>query len=69
MTPAFTAPRLREFLPVIRRAATTTTEKWRDMFSQADEGTVQVINITYWLAKTTLDAIGESELHSACIKA
>ncbi|KAF7436931.1 hypothetical protein PC9H_003765 [Pleurotus ostreatus] len=56
MNPAFTAQQLRAFLPLFQSTASRMTQKWKDLI-QAGEHT---FNVSRWLARSTLDAIGEA---------
>ncbi|KIP03775.1 hypothetical protein PHLGIDRAFT_129943 [Phlebiopsis gigantea 11061_1 CR5-6] len=59
MNPAFTAPQLRSFLPLFRRGAAKMSQKWKDeVLSQTPQG--KTIAVNKWLARTTLDVIGEA---------
>ncbi|KAF8589249.1 cytochrome P450 [Ramaria rubella] len=57
MNPAFSYSSLRVFLPLFRHTAQRTVSKLKDQVSQ-NGGTSAVVNITSWLSRTTLDAIG-----------
>ncbi|KAL0954104.1 hypothetical protein HGRIS_005250 [Hohenbuehelia grisea] len=56
MNPAFTAQQLRTFLPLFQRSANRLTQKWKD---EIQIGT-KVFNVSRWLARLTLDAIGDA---------
>ncbi|KAF4590203.1 hypothetical protein EYR40_009398 [Pleurotus pulmonarius] len=56
MNPAFTTQQLRGFLPLFQSTASRMIQKWKDLI-QAGE---QTINVTPWLTRSTLDAIGET---------
>ncbi|GJE88905.1 cytochrome P450 [Phanerochaete sordida] len=59
MNPAFTAPQLRSFLPLFRRGSNKMCQMWKDeVLAQAPGGATIAVN--KWLARTTLDVIGES---------
>lgn len=59
MNPAFTAPQLRSFLPLFRRSSNKMCQMWKDdVLSSTPEG--QVLKVNHWLARTTLDVIGEA---------
>ncbi|KDQ25697.1 hypothetical protein PLEOSDRAFT_1045333 [Pleurotus ostreatus PC15] len=56
MNPAFTSQQLRAFLPLFQSTASRMTQKWKDSIQAGD----QTINVSHWLARSTLDAIGET---------
>ncbi|KAF7422500.1 hypothetical protein PC9H_010656 [Pleurotus ostreatus] len=56
MNPAFTSQQLRGFLPLFQSTASRMTQKWKDSIQAGD----QTINVSHWLARSTLDAIGET---------
>ncbi|KIP07386.1 hypothetical protein PHLGIDRAFT_19184 [Phlebiopsis gigantea 11061_1 CR5-6] len=59
MNPAFSAPQLRSFLPLFRRSSAKLCQQWRDeLLNHNSDGLVFPVN--KWLARTTLDVIGES---------
>ncbi|EKM52320.1 uncharacterized protein PHACADRAFT_260638 [Phanerochaete carnosa HHB-10118-sp] len=59
MNPAFTAPQLRSFLPLFRRGSNRLCQKWKDEVLDHTPGGV-TITVNKWLARTTLDVIGEA---------
>jgi len=62
MNPAFSAPQLRSFLPSFRRSAEKLCGMWKDeVLDGKPEGAVIAVN--KWLARTTLDVIGETAFH------
>ncbi|KAF4581513.1 hypothetical protein EYR38_002842 [Pleurotus pulmonarius] len=56
MNPAFTAQQLRAFLPLFQSTASRMSQKWKDLIQTGD----QTFNVSRWLARSTLDAIGEA---------
>ncbi|EKM51869.1 uncharacterized protein PHACADRAFT_262258 [Phanerochaete carnosa HHB-10118-sp] len=59
MNPAFSTPQLRSFLPIFRKSSAKLCQLWKDqILSQAPGGATILVNI--WLARTTLDVIGEA---------
>ncbi|KAF7791574.1 hypothetical protein EIP86_002590 [Pleurotus ostreatoroseus] len=59
MNPAFTAQQLRTFLPLFRRASTKMCQQWKDeVLADAPKGSTVMVN--KWLARLTLDVIGEA---------
>ncbi|KAJ8494561.1 hypothetical protein ONZ45_g13198 [Pleurotus djamor] len=56
MNPAFTAQQLKAFLPLFQKTASNLSQKWKDQM-QANSTT---FNVSRWLARATLDTIGES---------
>ncbi|KIJ34127.1 hypothetical protein M422DRAFT_263776 [Sphaerobolus stellatus SS14] len=58
MTPAFHFSTLRVFLPRFRSVAKKTTQKWNEIVQRM--GGQGVIEMTSWMSKTTLDAMGET---------
>ncbi|KAI0701973.1 cytochrome P450 [Cytidiella melzeri] len=62
MNPAFSAPQLRSFLPQFRNSAAKLCRLWKDeVLEEKPEGDVVAVN--KWLARTTLDVIGETAFH------
>ncbi|KAJ8509305.1 hypothetical protein ONZ45_g8509 [Pleurotus djamor] len=57
MNPAFTAQQLRGFLPLFQQTASRLTLKWKD---QLQGNTPTVLNVSQWLARATLDAVGKA---------
>ncbi|KAI0829070.1 PAH-inducible cytochrome P450 monooxygenase PC-PAH 1 [Trametes gibbosa] len=67
MNPAFTASQLRSFLPLFRASAHKLGQKWKELLlSNEAETSVQRINVTAWLARCTLDVIGEVGFDVQC---
>ncbi|KAI0640269.1 PAH-inducible cytochrome P450 monooxygenase PC-PAH 1 [Trametes polyzona] len=74
MNPAFTASQLRSFLPLFRHSAqkarsghlTALAQKWKEQLQSGSEGGAQRINVTAWLARCTLDVIGEVGFDVQC---
>ncbi|KAL6303953.1 cytochrome P450 [Sparassis latifolia] len=66
MNPAFTAGQLRTFMPLFRRLSTKFTQKWKDVLRSATTETEQVLNVHAWLARLTLDIIGEAAFDYQC---
>jgi len=58
MTPAFHFSTLRNFLPQFRSVVQKMTMKWNDLLQEM--GGKGVLEMTSWLSKTTLDAMGET---------
>ncbi|THG97108.1 hypothetical protein EW026_g4830 [Hermanssonia centrifuga] len=59
MSPAFTAPQLKSFLPLFRRISGKMCQQWNEeYFSKSPAG--QTIAVNTWLARVTLDVIGEA---------
>ncbi|PSS30876.1 hypothetical protein PHLCEN_2v2603 [Hermanssonia centrifuga] len=59
MSPAFTAPQLKSFLPLFRRISGKMCQQWNEeYFAKSSES--QKIAVNQWLARVTLDAIGEA---------
>ncbi|OSD02196.1 PAH-inducible cytochrome P450 monooxygenase PC-PAH 1 [Trametes coccinea BRFM310] len=65
MNPAFTAGQLRSFLPLFRGSAQKLGQKWKEML-QASPDASQRINVLSWLARCTLDVIGEVGFDVQC---
>ncbi|KAI0089014.1 cytochrome P450, partial [Irpex rosettiformis] len=62
MNPAFSAPQLRSFLPKFRNSAAKLCRLWKEqVLKENPEGTVIAVN--KWLARTTLDVLGETAFH------
>ncbi|KAJ8690780.1 hypothetical protein PTI98_012179 [Pleurotus ostreatus] len=59
VNPAFAAQQLRGFLPIFQTVGSRMTRKWKDQI-QCGEGR---FNISSWMARCTLDAIGEAAFH------
>ncbi|KAH9955260.1 cytochrome P450 [Russula dissimulans] len=60
MTPAFSPPQLRSFLPLFLNSALKLTQKWKDEVISLGPTEQPVIDVTKWLSRTTLDVIGEA---------
>ncbi|KAL0067427.1 hypothetical protein AAF712_005412 [Marasmius tenuissimus] len=63
MNPAFGAPEAKALVPVFSEAASVLTNKWKDLLSlsQNGDGTEgQVFDMTKWVSRATLDAIGHA---------
>ncbi|KAI0088170.1 cytochrome P450 [Irpex rosettiformis] len=59
MNPAFSAPQLRSFLPKFRNSAAKLCRLWKEqVLKENPDGTVIAVN--KWLARTTLDVLGET---------
>ncbi|KAI8989230.1 PAH-inducible cytochrome P450 monooxygenase PC-PAH 1 [Trametes punicea] len=65
MNPAFTASQLRSFLPLFRGSAQKLAQKWRELL-QTSPNWSQRINVSAWLARCTLDVIGEVAFDVQC---
>ncbi|KAI0354772.1 PAH-inducible cytochrome P450 monooxygenase PC-PAH 1 [Trametes cingulata] len=65
MNPAFTASQLRSFLPLFRGSAHKLAQKWKEILQAAPEPS-QRINVLSWLARCTLDVIGEVGFDVQC---
>ncbi|KAI0779018.1 PAH-inducible cytochrome P450 monooxygenase PC-PAH 1 [Trametes elegans] len=65
MNPAFTAGQLRSFLPLFRGSAQKLAQKWKELIQTTPEGSVRM-NISLWLARCTLDVIGEVGFDVQC---
>ncbi|GJE88903.1 cytochrome P450 [Phanerochaete sordida] len=59
MMPAFSVPQLRSFLPLFRRSASKLSQLWKDRILAGRPGGATV-EVNDWLARTTLDVIGEA---------
>ncbi|KAK1227410.1 hypothetical protein PQX77_009595 [Marasmius sp. AFHP31] len=61
MNPAFGAPEAKALVPVFSEAASVLTNKWKDLLSLSqDEAEGQVFDMTKWVSRATLDAIGHA---------
>ncbi|KAI9452155.1 cytochrome P450 [Russula earlei] len=60
MSPAFSAPQVKTFLPLFLNAALKLTQKWKEEVISLDPTGQPVINVITWLSRTTLDVIGEA---------
>ncbi|KAF8515698.1 cytochrome P450 [Hysterangium stoloniferum] len=61
MSPAFSSPALKGFLPEFSHFAKKTSSAWKDMIEKQAKSTsssTPVINVAAWLTRTTLDIIG-----------
>ncbi|KAI9066918.1 cytochrome P450 [Trametes sanguinea] len=65
MNPAFTASQLRSFLPFFRNSAHKLGQKWKELLQASPDGS-QTINVLSWLARCTLDVIGEVGFDVQC---
>ncbi|KAI0826239.1 cytochrome P450 [Irpex lacteus] len=63
MNPAFSAPQLRSFLPIFRKSAAKLCQLLRDKVEQEAEFHGGLVAVNTWLARTTLDLIGETAFH------
>ncbi|KAI0089032.1 cytochrome P450, partial [Irpex rosettiformis] len=62
MSPAFSASQLRSFLPQFRNGAAKLCRMWKEqILDEKPEG--EVIPVNKWLARMTLDVIGETAFH------
>ncbi|KAI0087586.1 PAH-inducible cytochrome P450 monooxygenase PC-PAH 1 [Irpex rosettiformis] len=62
MSPAFSASQLRSFLPQFRNGAAKLCRLWKEqILDEKPEG--EVIPVNKWLARMTLDVIGETAFH------
>ncbi|KAF8897018.1 cytochrome P450 [Mucidula mucida] len=59
MMPGFGAPEARTYLPIFFGAAGKVTRKWQDLIA-ADASQTTVVSLPWWVARATLDAIGEA---------
>ncbi|KAK1221767.1 hypothetical protein PQX77_015423 [Marasmius sp. AFHP31] len=61
MNPVFGAPEAKALVPVFSEAASGLTNKWKDLLSLSqDEAEGQVFDMTKWVSRTMLDAIGHA---------
>ncbi|PIL24888.1 cytochrome P450 [Ganoderma sinense ZZ0214-1] len=65
MNPAFTASQLKSFLPLFRSSAQKLGQKWRDILATTANSSERV-NVQAWLARCTLDVIGEVGFDIQC---
>ncbi|KAJ8474242.1 hypothetical protein ONZ51_g7351 [Trametes cubensis] len=65
MNPAFTSAQLRSFLPLFRGSAQKLAQNWKDLL-QTTPDNAQRINVQSWLARCTLDVIGEVGFDVQC---
>ncbi|OSD01175.1 PAH-inducible cytochrome P450 monooxygenase PC-PAH 1 [Trametes coccinea BRFM310] len=65
MNPAFTASQLRSYLPLFRSSAQKLGQKWKELLQASPDGS-QRINVVPWLARCTLDVIGEVGFDVQC---
>ncbi|KAH9935136.1 PAH-inducible cytochrome P450 monooxygenase PC-PAH 1 [Epithele typhae] len=65
MNPAFTAAQLKSFLPLFLSSTQKLGQKWKEILQNADERGER-INVTSWLARCTLDVIGEVGFDVQC---
>ncbi|KAH9854395.1 PAH-inducible cytochrome P450 monooxygenase PC-PAH 1 [Lenzites betulinus] len=66
MNPAFTASQLRSFLPLFRGSAQKLGLKWKELLQNGSAASSQTLNVTSWLARCTLDVIGEVGFDVQC---
>ncbi|KAI0713469.1 PAH-inducible cytochrome P450 monooxygenase PC-PAH 4 [Earliella scabrosa] len=59
MNPAFSAARLRSFLPLFQRIANKLFEKWKAQLANSEESEAEIL-VNGWLSRATLDIIGEA---------
>lgn len=59
MLPGFGAAESRAFLSIFQNCAESMSNKWTEIISNSKEGSV-VFNLSVWLSRATLDAIGEA---------
>ncbi|KAI0794698.1 cytochrome P450 [Fomes fomentarius] len=57
MTPAFSTPQLRAFVPLFQRSSRKVIDHWRNMVADKPGG---IILVNDWLARSALDTIGEA---------
>ncbi|KAI0730494.1 cytochrome P450 [Earliella scabrosa] len=57
MNPAFSAQQLRAFVPLFQRTTSKVIDKWRTMITEKPDG---LILVNKWLARSSLDMIGEA---------
>jgi cytochrome P450 len=60
MSPAFSAPQLKSFLPLFLRHSNKLVQKWKDEEIASSSNGEPIFNIHKWLSCTTLDVVGES---------
>ncbi|KAH9066231.1 cytochrome P450 [Lactarius vividus] len=59
MNPAFSAPQMRTFLPMLQNSASKLVQILKEEVIAADPSGQPVANMSEWLSRTTLDIIGE----------
>ncbi|KAK0442017.1 cytochrome P450 [Desarmillaria tabescens] len=59
MNPAFGFPEAKSYIPIFSSCAEKMVQKWIDLITD-DNGQSTVIEVTNWLSRATLDAIGEA---------
>ncbi|KAL0572168.1 hypothetical protein V5O48_009796 [Marasmius crinis-equi] len=59
MTPAFGPRESKALVPIFASAASSLTNKWKDLLSMSKDET-EVFNIPAWTSRATLDAIGHA---------
>lgn len=59
MNPAFGFPEAKSYIPIFSSCAEKMVQKWIDLIAD-DNGQSTVIEVTNWLSRATLDAIGEA---------
>ncbi|KAK7439308.1 hypothetical protein VKT23_017532 [Stygiomarasmius scandens] len=62
LNPAFSASQLRTFLSVFQKSTQRLVIKWQDQYPLLDQNKEkgQVIDVTKWISRLTLDVIGET---------
>ncbi|KAI0754753.1 cytochrome P450 [Daedaleopsis nitida] len=66
MSPAFTASQLKSFLPLFRSTAQKLGQKWKDVLQQEDNTSGARLDVNVWLARCTLDVIGDAGFDVQC---
>ncbi|KAF9025469.1 cytochrome P450 [Hymenopellis radicata] len=59
MVPGFGAPEARTYLPIFFGTAGKMAQKWQDLIT-AEASQTTVVSLPWWVARATLDAIGEA---------
>ncbi|KAK0239393.1 cytochrome P450 [Armillaria nabsnona] len=59
MNPAFGFPETKSYIPIFSSCAEKMVQKWIELITD-DNGQSTVIEVTNWLSRATLDAIGEA---------
>ncbi|KAI0652675.1 PAH-inducible cytochrome P450 monooxygenase PC-PAH 1 [Trametes meyenii] len=65
MNPAFTASQLKSFLPLFRHSAQKLGQKWKEQLHISPDN-AQRVDVLSWLARCTLDVIGEVGFDVQC---
>ncbi|KAL0067434.1 hypothetical protein AAF712_005420 [Marasmius tenuissimus] len=60
MNPAFGPSEAKALVPIFAAAASSLTNKWKDLLSMSSEDQSEVFNIPQWASRATLDAIGHA---------